>query len=1096
MQSEEFERFLSTLSAAEIHLSSYNHFILHELPLLVQNFSVLPTEENSFCRLEFYGAFVPRACALKNGVYRPISPLICRRENLSYMSPVFASVRQTKYDEHGAELESQTMKRVVIAHVPVMLGSCICHTSFSREIKGLESSTDDGGYFLINGVERVLVTQRRKCYNLPQALEHDGVFSVNMRSISKETNHSVLIDLFLAADADDSQIHCLIPYVSKKVPIAILARAFGVPLAQFWADIGVAHNGDKELTEEDALDYIGSFASKKSAPVAEELEDVYAEESDDSAEVLDEEDDENWETSSEQSRLSAADVAKLSLRKTQMRYAKQIIDIELFPHLGIDAPLEVRYQTLCSMARKLVLTKRGELGPENRDNLMFQRFEPAGILLCEIYGMFLRNFLNTSKENGKIGAITDFTNKLEAFITKNIKSCMATGKWGIQKGSYVRQGVSQVLARFSVLGTRSHLQRLMLPVGKEGKNVKVRQIHPSQFGYIDLFETPEGQGCGIVLNFTAAVRISKDYQAPYIRDIVDKYCAATFFGEVTAPVGVWIDNAFYRQTARPRELVAHLRDLRARGVLPEHVSVYVCEDRAWRVREIRVLSEKGRVLRPVLDPKGRVVYLDPGEIQNNYVAMFRAESAAADFYELHPILLLSICAGSIPFLDHMQSPRIVYESSMLKQAIGFFASNFPIRYDTSCEVLDYSQKCLLSTKVGRAFGMHDAPAGTNCIVAIMTWGSWNAEDCVILNKSAIERGLFSSTSYKTIIVEEYKPKTNDMRRFCMPPEKVRKSVYNYGLLDARGIVKKGSVVSKKDVVVGCVREVVRRGESKEVVEMDCSELANEKGIVEKVEIVETLTGNRIVTITLKVRKIPERGDKFANLNAQKGTCGLILPAHDMPFCAEDGMIPDLLVNPNALPSRMTISMFLEFVLGQEAALDGEFRDATPFEPRNLEGMGDVLIEHGYDALGWKTLIDGTTGRPLRAKIFMGVNYYQKLKHMVSNKLNARNFGNVTSSTRQPVSGRSKDGGIRAGEMEVQGWLSQGESDFIVEKLFECSDRFMVWICERCGVFSNHKDQCHLCNAELFETRLPYAAKTVFQLLQMCLIMTRFKVKAI
>jgi DNA-directed RNA polymerase II subunit RPB2 len=250
----------------------------------------------------------------------------------------------------------------------------------------------------------------------------------------------------------------------------------------------------------------------------------------------------------------------------------------------------------------------------------------------------------------------------------------------------------------------------------------------------------------------------------------------------------------------------------------------------------------------------------------------------------------------------------------------------------------------------------------------------------------------------------------------------------------------------------------------------------------------------MVKIILKVRKIPERGDKFANMNAQKGTCGIQIHTEDMPFCCEDGIIPDIIVNPHALPSRMTISMLMELILGQECCLDGTFRDATLFEP--VQAIGDVLHAKGYERFGMKRMIDGTTGHMFEAQIFCGVNYYQKLKHMVSNKINARNFGNVTALTRQPVSGRSKQGGIRAGEMEVQAILAQGSGAFLWERLVSCSDDFSVLVCARCGIISNDKEQCHVCQEPLYNTILPYASKLVFQLLNSCMISTKFQIKQI
>ena len=1181
MESTQFESFLKTLSASSIHISSYNNFILHELPLLVQNLPVVlstPKVKNTDdgkVKIEFFGVHIPKACALKNGVYQPIYPFNCRRENLSYMTPVFSSIKVTR------ESKIEIIKDVVLAHIPVMLGSCVCRTTCSKVHRDLESKFDKGGYFIINGVERVLVTQRRKCYDIPQVLEVGGVLSVNMRSMSKETNHSILVELSYSPESNS--IHCSIPYVKKSISLAVLVRAFGKSAREFSAEIGFEGHGiavKDDLSEQDALEYIGSFATKK-VPKEEsddeagsddekwEEEDAEEEELEqsepardssdfellyetetksiscsflrkeiplgivlcalgktsqefhkevgveddtfcikeemkredalklihcESAEESDDEDEEPEDFVLPQFKNLCSMVRTLILEKIRrISYAKQITDTELFPHLGVNSTSDVKFKTLCSMARLLLFARAGRITPDDRDNLFFHRFETSGILLYELYNMLFRNFLNTYKECGKDGAITDFTNKLEMFITKNIKSCMAKGRWGIQK-NYTREGVSQQLARYSIMGTQSHLHRVMLPVGKKGKNVKIRMIHPSHFGFVCLFETPEGQGCGVVLNFTSSISVTREYASPFIRDIIHRHLS-----EMVDPLGnvnVWIDNTFVIRTTDARKFVQKFKELRENNVIPRQVAIYVYEDKARVPYEVRIFCEKGRVIRPLLTPKGKIVLLDAAEIQNNYVAVFGAEKGW-DYCEIHPVLLMSICCGSIPFSDHIQSPRIVYESSMMKQSIGFATNTFPIRYDTTCEVLDYAQKCMVSTKIGRAFGMHEAPAGVNCVVAIATLGSWNAEDCVILNKAAVERGLFSSTTYKTITVEEYKVKNNDTRRFCLPPEAIRKSMYNYSCLDANGVVKKGSKISRKDVIVGCVQEIVTRDgvtKSKGVVEKDCSELAEEEGIVEHVEVVNSFLGNRIVNIILKIRKIPECGDKFANLNAQKGTCGLILAPEDMPFCQEDGIIPDILVNPNALPSRMTISMFLEFVLGQECALDGEFRDATPFE--KVEKIGNVLHEFGYDRHGMKTLINGTTGKPFRAQIFMGVNYYQKLKHMVSNKINARNFGNVTVSTRQPVSGRSKQGGGRAGEMEVQGWLSHGVGDFLKEKLFDCSDAFSVLICPDCKLISNHKDFCHICQGDLCETNLPYASKIVFQILNMCSIKTSFDLKLI
>jgi DNA-directed RNA polymerase II subunit RPB2 len=338
-----------------------------------------------------------------------------------------------------------------------------------------------------------------------------------------------------------------------------------------------------------------------------------------------------------------------------------------------------------------------------------------------------------------------------------------------------------------------------------------------------------------------------------------------------------------------------------------------------------------------------------------------------------------------------------------------------------------------------------------------------------------------------VTVEEYKPKTNTVKKFCLPESHLRRE-YNYDLLDERGIVRRGSYVRKKDVIVGRVYD-----------KKDCSELSDEEGIVEQVQVFRTPSGYLMAKIVFKVRKIPERGDKFANLSAQKGTCGMVMNPEDLPF-TDEGIVPDIIINPNAIPSRMTISMLLEMVIGKEGLELGELADATPFSESSTDigsKIGETLRARGFDSMGWETMYSGTTGEPLRARIFMGTSYYQKLKHMVADKMHARAFGNVTTLTRQPLAGRSKEGGLRLGEMERDSLISQGSLQFLKERLFDMSDPFSILVCSSCGVVSNHKDECHVChNTQLSNMQIPFAAKLMFQQLNACLIGSKYKTELI
>lgn len=429
----------------------------------------------------------------------------------------------------------------------------------------------------------------------------------------------------------------------------------------------------------------------------------------------------------------------------------------------------------------------------------------------------------------------------------------------------------------------------------------------------------------------------------------------------------------------------------------------------------------------------------------------------------------------------------------MKQAIGFPTNDILRRYDTNLEVLDYPQKCLVSTAIGRAFGMHEYPAGINCVIIIASIESWNSEDGVVFRQSFIDYGGMASTTYKTITVEEYFQKTGTIKKFGLPDTSIRKAMHNYNLLDERGIVKRGSTVTKGDIIVGRVREIT--GKNKTTTRQDCSEICDEDGIVERAEMFRTTMGYYMAKIIIKVRKIPERGDKFANLCAQKGTVGIIMKTEDMPFSQVTGIIPDIIINPNALPSRMTISMLLEMVVGKECALEGTLGDATPFTENSVDistRIGKVLHKNGFERHGWESMICGTTGKPFLAQIFTGISFYQKLKHMVRDKMHARARGDVTTLTRQPLAGRSKDGGLRIGEMERDTLIGQGAAQFLNERMFYTSDKFMVILCNKCHVISKHKDECHICgNTDVIRTDMPYATKYLFQLLYSCMIATKF-----
>lgn len=1098
---KEAEEFLQTWKPALHHILSYDRFVYHYFPELLSRqrlaYPVSKDDPSRTCMISFHNIWFSPPGILQNGHRLPITPLDCRQKNLPYHSLVYGSVLQEHYT-NGVLNGSTCIRRALICQVPLMIGSQLCTVDPKHVADQGECINDPQGYFIIDGQEKVLVTQQRECYNLPQVTSlSSGETQLKVRSMSDETQHSVAVYCHLSK----SKFTITLPYLKSPVPMGIVLTALGVSFERLWEELGIENpemkktlrnqfEGYSSMSASDALMFIGMNSSRKATAATAPV--VVVEEED---EVIIEDDEEELippplhiPSDDEESIPEVADVVEENV--DAIEYGNQVLQTEMFPHLGVGSSLSTKVDYLVFLIRRLVLVHFNVIPPDNRDNIMFKRYENSGLLLKELYQVFLKNFYLNTKEVflKNNNTLSDYTSLLNEFLTKHIKQCFKTGNWGPQKNTYVRQGVSQMLKRLSYMDTLSHIQRLAVPVGKEGKNAKIRQIHPSTFGFIDPYETPEGKPCGIVMNFALVVRVSSTFSILWIRDALFK-----FSGDLVSldrkGAHVWINNTLRFSTPDPLKLLERLREMRIRGILPNEVGFFVEE--FGPLKEVHIYCDGGRLLRPLFRTHdNQITWLDSNEIQYTTVAMYPSEQGF-EYREIHPCFLLGICTGSIPFTEHMQSPRCVYEASMMKQSIGLYATNYKCRYDTSSELLAYPQRSIVSTVTSRAVRLHEMPAGTNCIVAIASKRSENAEDSLVINKGAIDRGLFTSFSYKTLTLEQYKGRSTDtMKRIIgLPPMETRKPNLNYDLLDQDGVVRFGVYVHKKDVVLGRMS-----ADQKE----DFSEVSEEEGYVEKIES-HTVNGYSIFHITLKQLKVPECGDKFANLSAQKGTCSTIVSPEDMPFTAE-GIVPDIMINSHAMPSRMTISMFLEMVLGKKACMDGQLKDATSFSSSSLDieqWIDQLLGEHGFDRYGWETMYNGETGEPLRCRVFIGSCYYQKLKHMVTDKMHARAVGNVTMLTRQPLAGRSKEGGLRVGEMERDCIISHGSVSFLHDRLFTMSDKYYAYICALCGEISNHKDHCHKCkNAECYLVNLPYAAKLLIYLLRSTGLGCKFKLEQI
>jgi DNA-directed RNA polymerase II subunit RPB2 len=712
-------------------------------------------------------------------------------------------------------------------------------------------------------------------------------------------------------------------------------------------------------------------------------------------------------------------------------------------------------------------------------------------------------------------------------IENGIKRALSTGDFGIKQLNSNKVGVAQVLNRLTYASTLSHLRRINTPIDKSGKLVEPRKLHNSTWGFLCPAETPEGQSVGVVKNLAYMTCISGysdsnaiyDYIIDYIYDINEEKFDLEFFHD---KVKVFFNGRWLGVAKDPIELYDSLKEKKYKGLIHIYTSII------FNIYEksIHIYNDAGRLVRPLFRMKNNnmiinkeivrkiksnelewndlltsskiedsvIEYIDSEEQKYNMISMNIDKVDPKYKYthcEIHPSTIFGVLASCIPFPEHNQSPRNTYQCAMGKQAIGVYVSNFNKRMDKTAYLLNYPMRPLVETRVMNMLKLNNMSSGNQVIVAIMTHSGFNQEDSILFNKGSVDRGLFHAMIYHTEKDEDKKINGDEEIR-TKPNKTITKGIKygSYEKLNSQGIIPENTLIEDKDIIMGKVITIKnnKNDNSKTIKYEDHSKSykTHEECYVDRNYINRNGDGYTFCKVKIRAHRKPNIGDKFSSRHGQKGTIGHIINEEDMPF-TKDGIKPDLIINPHAIPSRMTIAQLKETLLGKVLLELGLYGDGTSFGNLDIKTICKELQKQNFESKGNEILYDGKSGEQIETSIFIGPAFYQRLKHMVADKQHSRNIGPMVNLTRQPAEGRSRDGGLRFGEMERDATISHGAAHFTKERIYDVSDKYSVHVCNKCGLIVpfNEEEKIHFCKVcenrtDFSFVKIPYSCKLLFQ----------------
>jgi len=1120
-------------------IESYNDFIQNQMKRTIDMFKLDIKSSQDYIkefkkyRLEISINF-DNLCIYRpeihenNGATRLMFPNNARRRNFTYTSNFTLDLNIQYLIRSGPSLETEEIKKVKLSKIqfgkiPIMLNSCLCiltQYKHNSPEKNEECSMDPGGYFIINGSEKTCLGQEKpadnKIFCYKQKPGNKWLWTSEMRSVPDWkciSPKQVYMMISSKVNAYGNEIVVQLPRLKKPIPLFILFRALG-------------YISDKEICNIICLD----ISHANNINILNYLKASILQ----SNEYLTQEECIKYITSSV--IYTPINMEKEEGQKRKKEFAMDVLTNDLFPNCKLQIE---RIYLLGYMTLKLIKCAIGELPCDDRDAYQNKRIETTGVLLNHLFRTYFNKVTKDMIKqiireinNGSWKSTEDFKNIItltnipkivkSSTIENGFKRALSTGDFGIKHLNSNKVGVAQVLNRLTFLASISHLRRINTPLDKTGKLIDPRKLHGTCWGYLCPAETPEGQSVGVVKNLSYLTIISGNSNSTSIYDCVMPHIKPLDGGNLYNKVKVIINGRWVGISEDPLTLYHNLKDKKYKGI----ISIYTSIIFNYNQQEIVISNESGRLLRPLYKVKNNkllithdiitklkdntlswddllinlkidnsvIEYIDPEEQLNSMIATKYNAIDNKYMYthcEIHPSTIFGVLASCIPFPEHNQSPRNTYQCAMGKQAIGIYVSNFHKRFDKTAYVLNYTMRPLVETRIMNMLQLNKLPSGNQVIVAIATHGGFNQEDSILFNRASIKRGLFHATIYHTEKDED--KKINGEEEIRMKPNKLttkNMKFGNYNKINKDGVIDKNTLIEDKDIIIAKVR-VIRENktDNSKLIKYEDetkSYRTDEETYMDDVCIDRNGDGYNFCKERIRIFRPPNIGDKFSSRHGQKGTIGNIINEEDMPY-TKDGLRPDLIINPHAIPSRMTIAQLKETLIGKLLLELGLFGDGTSFGELDINTICKELQKYNYESKGNELLYDGRTGEQIETSIFMGPVYYQRLKHMVNDKQHSRNTGPRVCLTRQPAEGRSRDGGLRFGEMERDCTISHGISRFTQERIYDVSDKYGVFVCKLCGMIAiyNNDKHIHLCNicdnkTQFSYVKIPYSFKLLLQ----------------